>query len=123
MKKKFNVDTWNIKHWQKRWDRAYFHVDFDNIPPTVDIDIKNKGGKNGKECSYHGKKYSHGDIFPSNSSGIIPTSKKQCVNCACTVSTMFCICKFDKVKVDVYLRFVKTHHSNSMLSLDLTLEQ
>ncbi|XP_076100039.1 chordin-like protein 1 isoform X1 [Mytilus galloprovincialis] len=64
--------------------------DFDNIPPTVDIDIKNKGGKNGKECSYHGKKYSHGDIFPSNSSGIIPTSKKQCVNCACTNGNVLC---------------------------------
>ncbi|XP_071159124.1 chordin-like protein 1 isoform X7 [Mytilus edulis] len=56
----------------------------------VDIDIKNKGGKNGKECSYHGKKYSHGDIFPSNSSGIIPTSKKQCVNCACTNGNVLC---------------------------------
>ncbi|XP_063426677.1 uncharacterized protein LOC134710301 isoform X3 [Mytilus trossulus] len=64
--------------------------DFDNIPPTVDIDIKNKGGKNGKECSYHGKKYSHGDIFPSNASGIIPTSKKQCVNCACTNGNVLC---------------------------------
>ncbi|CAC5394303.1 unnamed protein product [Mytilus coruscus] len=56
----------------------------------VDIDIKNKGDKNGKECSYHGKKYSHGDIFPSNSSGIIPTSKKQCVNCACTNGNVLC---------------------------------
>lgn len=64
--------------------------DFDNIPPTVDTDSSKKGGDSGKECVYEGRKYSHGDIFPSNSTGIVPTSKSQCVNCACTNGQVFC---------------------------------
>lgn len=67
-----------------RW--AYFHVDFDNIPPTVISDTTTKGSKSRRDCTYDGKKYSHGEIFASNSSGIVPTSNKQCVDCACTVS-------------------------------------
>ena len=86
-----NIHILNKKFWIKRWDRHYFHVDFDNIPPTVDTDSSKKGGDSGKECVYEGRKYSHGDIFPSNSTGIVPTSKSQCVNCACTVSNVLCL--------------------------------
>ena len=64
--------------------------DFDNIPPTVETDSSKKGGDSGKECVYEGRKYSHGDLFPSNSTGIVPTSKSQCVNCACTNGQVFC---------------------------------
>lgn len=64
--------------------------DFDNIPPTVDIDSSKNGGDQGKECVYEEKKYSHGEIFPSNSTGLVPTSPSQCVNCACTNGQVFC---------------------------------
>lgn len=64
--------------------------DFDNIPPTVISDTTTKGSKSRRDCTYDGKKYSHGEIFASNSSGIVPTSNKQCVDCACTNGNVLC---------------------------------
>lgn len=82
-----NTCTKQLLNKEVRWD--YFHVDFDNIPPIVTSDTTTKGSESRRECTYAGKKYSHLEVFPSNASGIIPTLKNQCVNCACTVSIWY----------------------------------
>ncbi|XP_060082675.1 uncharacterized protein LOC132561972 isoform X2 [Ylistrum balloti] len=47
----------------------------------------------GKGCQYDGDEYSDGEVFTSNSTGIILNADNQCINCICTKGDVLCYLK------------------------------
>ncbi|KAK7480467.1 hypothetical protein BaRGS_00028284, partial [Batillaria attramentaria] len=64
--------------------------DFDNLPPTVGTKSSEEDDSRRPGCSHDGHHYHDGDVFPSNSTGLRPTRRDQCVMCVCAEGTVLC---------------------------------
>ncbi|XP_069104419.1 uncharacterized protein [Argopecten irradians] len=70
-----------------------FCEDFANLPPTVVSDDDGEDDNSGVGCEYDGTAYSDGEVFTSNSTGIILNADNQCINCICTKGDVLCYLK------------------------------
>ncbi|OWF40867.1 chordin-like protein 1 isoform X2 [Mizuhopecten yessoensis] len=70
-----------------------FCEDFANLPPTVVPDDKREDKIGGQGCEYDGNTYADGEVFNSNSTGIILNADNQCINCICTKGDVLCYLK------------------------------
>jgi len=69
----------------------YFYLDIPNIPPTVQTGDEKSSSSSRAPCkTSDGRIYNDGERYPSNTTGLRPTSEHQCVMCVCQVSWPVC---------------------------------
>ncbi|XP_033760467.1 uncharacterized protein LOC117342422 isoform X2 [Pecten maximus] len=59
----------------------------------VEPDDNGETDNGGQGCEYDGTSYTDGEVFTSNSTGIILNADNQCINCICTKGDVLCYLK------------------------------